>query len=376
MLAQIPPPDKQVIRSSSKPDQKINDIGREVDSEKKWRKDMETVLKNIYVSIRDDPVFRVKDIPKKKEPLLKSNSAWALTNAIFSSDSSKSKVDKSPQAKKAEEVKIVEPEAKVLIQGVVIRKHVSEGEEKARNRRWAKYWASVTMDEKGLDLVLKKVSGASTEFTPAELDQLNEIPEEQLMYATTPDSIPSSPTPPQSNNSSPTNNYKLSSSEPEVLSLIHAYTLKDHKVPSRPHVFRIFTANNNLYLFETVSAQMLNNWIYVINYYSALKSKEPMRGSFGNIEYGWADLNLDEAATSPKSPKFDKVKQRKIAKWPLPPISTKIVSNKPIVLFNNKHEQFECIKTQLKLLVNDLKQHEILKPYISLYVRIPNQVAK
>ena len=315
MLKQFKQESSPKPQDALKPDQKLNDISKEIESDKKWRKDMEQILKDIYTSIRDDPIFRAKDNYKKKE-LTKSSSAWALTNSIFSDKSKSEKA--SPQQEPLPEITI-KPEPRIIFQGVLIRKHVKEGEEKAKNRRWQKYWTKLVMDDNTLDLVLVKVSNASTDFSPTEL---KDIPEQETSSALTPES-PSTHSP---------TNYKLSSSEPEQISLIHSYTLKDHKVPSRPHVFKLFTASNDVYLFETPSNYFLAQWIKHINLQAALKTKEPIRGSFGNIEYGWSDLNIvspsdGKMALKPED-KFAPLKHRKISKWPLPPISTRLISNR------------------------------------------------
>ena len=319
----------QTTTDQTKPEQKLIEIGKEVEGDKKWKKDMEAILKDIYASIRDDPIFRAKETVKKKE-LTKTNSAWALTNSIFSD---KSKSEKQSPLNESPEPTLSKPEPICLLQGILIRKHIQEGEEKAKNRRWVKYWTKIlASEERGLELVMIKVSNASTEYSPTEL---KDIPENVDSIPTTPDSPPL-----LSPQQSPTHNihnhnYKLSSSEPEIISLIHSYTLKDHKVPTRPHVFKLFTADNHIYLFEAPSNTLLSHWIKTINYNAALKTKEPIRGSFGNIEYGWSDLNVVNLADGKEKvkpeQKFGQQKPRKITKWPLTPISTRSISTRPPV---------------------------------------------
>lgn len=159
--------------------------------------------------------------------------------------------------------------------------------------------------------------------------------------------------------------YKLSSNnDVEVMSLIHAFASPHYyNGPGREHCFSIQFNNNHVYLFQCPSEVAQEAWIKTINYWAALKSKEPMRGGISNLDYGWSlskkssnpDLS-SLAIISPKnrtesksdSPTSSKLKKsdsshslnqnqpnslspswgKKIAKWTPEIVSTRLVSNK------------------------------------------------
>lgn len=62
---------------------------------------------------------------------------------------------------------------------------------------------------------------------------------------------------------------------------------------SRPFVFALQEPNGGVYLIQTTSQDQINEWVETCNYWAARKSKEPLQGVIGNIEYGWGDCLND-----------------------------------------------------------------------------------
>ncbi|KAK9709246.1 hypothetical protein K7432_009156 [Basidiobolus ranarum] len=57
--------------------------------------------------------------------------------------------------------------------------------------------------------------------------------------------------------------------------------------PTRSHVFAVQLPNGGVYLFQTESRELVQEWVSVCNYWSARESKEPMPGGVCNVDYGW-----------------------------------------------------------------------------------------
>ncbi|KAI7870410.1 hypothetical protein BDF14DRAFT_1979932 [Spinellus fusiger] len=55
----------------------------------------------------------------------------------------------------------------------------------------------------------------------------------------------------------------------------------------RPHVFAIQQPHGGVYLFQTTSQELANEWVSTCNYWAARESKEPLAGGVSNMEYGW-----------------------------------------------------------------------------------------
>ena len=83
--------------------------------------------------------------------------------------------------------------------------------------------------------------------------------------------------------------HKSQDSELEIFSLLHAYcsVLPMGYSEHRPFVFNLKLSNGSHYLFHAPNGARLTEWVQLINYWCAMKSKEPMRGAMGSMEYGW-----------------------------------------------------------------------------------------
>jgi len=62
----------------------------------------------------------------------------------------------------------------------------------------------------------------------------------------------------------------------------------------RKNVFSLKLSNGNTYLFEAVDENTMKDWVNVLNFWAARKSKEPLRGAVGNMEYGWSQVEKIE----------------------------------------------------------------------------------
>jgi Sec7 domain/Pleckstrin homology domain len=360
---------------------------------KTWKKALETTLKDIYSSVRDNPIIQNNPgkVPLTTSPS-KSSSAWGSVGNLNGAgpsgrfgflkkgksvaslfDSPPKESPKSPLAP----VSI----SQIVIEGVLIRKHVlTDDGEKAANRRWTKLWCAIRLSkDQGVELIMSKLSYEDKEYaeseqdTPVQYGETDEYPliasaevlEKHLLYQMNPQrttlsigskyhsldadsstSIPSHPL-----LFSPSHEYRLVNQESETFSLIHSFSTSHFHGPQREHCLALHLANNNLYLFHAPTSDASRAWIETINYWAARKSREPLHGSIGNVDYGWASLtgtpshgepasgtsmeierfqSIDSSgsggATRPPQRRF--AKGLKFVKWPDIPLSPRLISNK------------------------------------------------
>jgi hypothetical protein len=345
---------------------------------RKWKKDLEEELRIIYNSVRDDPIIQNQSKPKElTQTLTRSNSSWSVTNSVLNNIMTKHKKNKSGDQLGTESIgsdthsirdSPVERSAsfQILIEGVLIRKHMLESDgEKARNRRWVKYWCAVRLHkDNGVELVMNKLSHATAEYveqetcTPLQFGDLKSYP--TLSMTEKLNSLELSPVQHLSVGdrfnsldvhdlkhpvlSSPSHDYKIVGNEPDVFSLIHSYAEVHYHSSVRSFCFALRLADHGLYLYEAPSESAQRSWVSTINYWAARKSREPMRGGMGNVEYGWngvlAELKASKSSTSinpnerrseERTGSIDKRKV-KIARWMEVPLSTRLISSKEEVL--------------------------------------------
>jgi hypothetical protein len=341
---------------------------------RKWKRDLEEELRIIYNSVREDPIIQSQSKPKElPNTLTRSNSSWSVTNSMFNNIMTKNKKNKSgdqlgidssiSDTHSIRDSPIDRSNSvQILLEGVLIRKHMLESDgEKARNRRWVKFWCAVRLHkDNGVELVMNKLSHATAEYqeqetsTPLQFGDLKSYP--TLSMTEKLNSLDLSPVQHLSVGdrfnsldvhdlkhpvlSSPSHDYKIVGNEPDTFSLIHSYADVHYHSPVRPFCFALRLADHGLYLYEAPSDSAQRSWISTINYWAGRKSREPMRGGMGNVEYGWniilAEQKVPKPANSiPSSERksddrlgsMDK-KKLKIAKWIEVPLSTRLISNK------------------------------------------------
>ncbi|KAJ3277325.1 hypothetical protein HK104_003400, partial [Borealophlyctis nickersoniae] len=173
----------------------------------------------------------------------------------------------------------------ILVEGLLIRKHLrADSDTKARNRRWVKVWCGLIAGEKGVELLCRKVEGLEGDFHTVVGGGVHESPAGEGMSAGVVGI---------SGRRSTEGLRKLIKVSPhaaDTLNLLHSHT---HIIPppgyshQRPHVLRVRLSNNNTYLFHAPTAEACTAWARSITYWAARRSKEPLRGGVGSLEYGW-----------------------------------------------------------------------------------------
>ncbi|KAI9357691.1 hypothetical protein DFJ73DRAFT_820821 [Zopfochytrium polystomum] len=163
----------------------------------------------------------------------------------------------------------------IAMEGLMIRKHFEEKEGvKARNRKWVKVWCVLAVDDdRGVELTAFKVEShvqadGEVGFAEAETSLPLDSAESRKLVI------------------------KIANQPPQVHNLLHSFShaLKPPGYsPTRPFVFNLTLSNGGVYLFQTPTSEFLLEWTKTLNYWAARKSKEPLPGALGNVEYGWTD---------------------------------------------------------------------------------------
>ncbi|KAI8898071.1 hypothetical protein BC833DRAFT_591154 [Globomyces pollinis-pini] len=412
------------------------DVALHPDQFRKWKKELEQLLKDIYISVSNNPIIRITSDPKPPEltqEISRSSSSWSITTPSFTSLShapSEKKVlrrghsasllsnDTSGQSIDSVNAQFYQ----ILLEGVLIRKHLTESNgDKARNRRWSKLWCAIRISKGGgPELALEKLSFSHTidrEYVDKELDTPISYSESSAYPTVThkntiklePNrlnvgekfncvdnglSIPPHPV------FSSSHEYKISSSSDyEPLPLVHSFTTIFHHGSGRNHCFSLHLADNRIFVFHCPNEDSLNAWTTTINYWAARKSREPMRGGIGNVDYGWNNVNLESSdkergysmdatinrqreriTTGTRSHSSDtnsqtsyvqsvgnfKKSKLKLAKWEEPSISYRLVSSK------NEIQQLESMKKQLEIIKKEIEDHESChSPMIKMFSDAP-----
>ncbi|TPX36173.1 hypothetical protein SmJEL517_g01436 [Synchytrium microbalum] len=207
-----------------------------------------------------------------------------------------------------------------VMQGLIIRKRLRDPEGgRARMRRWVKAWGVLRMDMDGplgVALTLQRVENDSDKFSPTEIGG-NLVDPSALpttMFAGTGGNGSTSPfesigrrslasrearSRPAMETSRPPRLLRVAPNSLETIPLLHALSIS-HPEPgyssSRPHVFSLHLNDGSTMLFQVPSLQSLNMWVRAINYWAARRSREPLRGGIGNMEYGWGKILSDRKA--------------------------------------------------------------------------------
>jgi hypothetical protein len=341
---------------------------------KKWKRDMEKELGDIYHSVKEDPIIQNmarKEIePAKRDGLVRSNSSWSVSNSVFSTIIGRNRKNKSgdhfgtdsvnSDSKSVHESPPSRTNSfQILIEGILIRKHVTESDgEKARSRKWVKYWCAVRLHkENNLELVMNKLSHASGEYEEKELSspkQFGDIKTYPTLFLAENTELTEDGSPIHYHlsvgdrfNSFDANNlkhpvlspishdYKIVNQDPEYLPLIHSYTDVHYHSPQRPFCFSLCLSDSSLYFFQAPTEVSQRSWISTINYWAARKSREPMRGGMGNVDYGWSIPLIEIKNTTNTQPpslgsSLDKnrMDKHRLPKYVPVPLSTRLISTK------------------------------------------------
>ncbi|ORX87952.1 hypothetical protein BCR32DRAFT_288896 [Anaeromyces robustus] len=179
---------------------------------------------------------------------------------------------------------IVKGNAKIMMKGALNRKHYSEqGKQRAKDRRWLKSHCALFVDQtKSSNGIceLRIWLESNKRGAARDMDELFDI-------AANEEDIESQNLPYY------TSNYN------EALPITHSITsaIKNYtsfNCTTKKNVFSLKLSSGNTYLFEAVDDITLKDWVNVLNFWAARKSKEPLRGAVGNMEYGWNQVEKIE----------------------------------------------------------------------------------
>ncbi|ORX45188.1 hypothetical protein BCR36DRAFT_585802 [Piromyces finnis] len=185
--------------------------------------------------------------------------------------------------------------AKIVQKGALSRKHfMDQGKQRAKDRRWSKAHCALFIDPEisqngicELRIWLESTSTSSAKkkgTTNKDFDELFETTaNEDDEYA---QNLP-----------------YLNPNYHEVLPITHSVTSVVKNYTSftstiRKNIFSLKLSSGSTYLFEALDEDNMKTWVNALNFWAARKSKEPLRGAVGNMEYGW---NQVEKIEKPKS---------------------------------------------------------------------------
>lgn len=326
---------------------------------KKWKKDLEGLLKTLYISVKNGPIMKHNQ-PETNQPAqntalltstqksvtrARSTSVTAFSTLISSASKALAlKTNSTPMPNISGNNRI---EA-ILLEGILIRKHHMEPELiKAKSRSWRKVWCVMRINsETSLELAMYRIHSKTSEKGFEEAEEVTEP------YFSHNSSSPSNKLVQLQSDSSNAEKkrhavfssrrqpYKLSSHEPEVLSLIHAFTCFAQYGEKRSSVLLLHLCDGSSWLFQAPSSSSQESWVNSVNYYAGRHSKQPMRGGLSSNDYGWSHfkdkVSPGNEMNSPFMRRIEKREKNKLMVWTMPAMPTKLISNSPEVYFHLK----------------------------------------
>jgi Pleckstrin homology domain len=237
------------------------------------------------------------------------------------------------------------------MEGILIRKHHMEHEfTKAKSRSWKKMWCVLRIHaENSLELAMYRVTSKSgdREFDGGELaDQPyysmnNSLPSNKTVQMLDVTDKPRHPV--FASDKFP---YKLASTEPELISIIHSFACFAQYGDKRSNVFLLHLSDGSAWLFQAPNEPGQEAWVNWINYYAGRKSKHPMRGGMSSNDYGWSNLkptesppgshsrnaselsSIHKSSSAADSPFVKQKKEKhKLMLWTMPSTPTKLISS-------------------------------------------------
>ncbi|ORY06083.1 SEC7-like protein, partial [Basidiobolus meristosporus CBS 931.73] len=124
---------------------------------------------------------------------------------------------------------------------------------------------------------------------------------------------------------------------------------------SRPHVFALQLPNGGVYLFQASTAEKVQEWVFVCNYWAACESREPLPGGVSNLDYGWGKSGeqlTPQNKSVPLPPGYDSHVQ--LQDWTEP-------ANPMVKSPLNKYQQHENLFKHVKNLEHELDLHMKLR---------------
>ncbi|CEG79109.1 hypothetical protein RMATCC62417_13615 [Rhizopus microsporus] len=312
--------------------------------QKTWLLDIEALLKDMYNAIKaqsisqaditeseqtaNNQIYRSKTLPNNEERrAFRRRRGHSVISEKFTAFN-----EMPPQRRLTEPSPIVHHITfHNCKQGIAMRKHVMDTtDKKAKHRQWQLCYLMMT----------------ETEIVMYKPIQKNDIKGKRRKSMSLWTKAAGTPFSLQEVISNDTNEWHPDLSQPpmNVVQLHHCYatsTLPLGWNGNRPHVFRVETAEGGLWLFESTDAFAKQAWVESINLAAATISKPPMQGAVCNIDYGWGTQGMTSTH---------------IPVW-YPPTPCMIKSNRTL------EEQYQDLETQIKTLMQELKQHRSLKPF-------------
>jgi hypothetical protein len=181
------------------------------------------------------------------------------------------------------------------LEGILIRKQLLNEFQKAKNKSCKKVWTALRIHkEKSIEIAMFKIQSRiginDKEFDETELF----LAPYYSAHVTTPSNktVPVDLELGHPVYSTAKMPYNIINQDPETLSLIHAYAVD--VISDKNFFFRVNMSDGSAWQFQTPNETSKDMWIKHINLNAARKSKQPIRGGFSNIDYGWADLDLTD----------------------------------------------------------------------------------
>lgn len=298
-----------LVDSMTKKDEGLKQSLKMGDSKKKWRKELDVLLKDYYEKIRECPLIEKEaEFVTAHEPerrLSRTSSTWSVssgmsTGSMFSSSSATSSrtnggfgIFRRKLFGQSGQFSSSDPKAafsfhvdgkECAYQGMAIRKHLLEkGNQRARHRRWQKLFCVLLYSNEGVELVMSRLDPSKSQG-PLSRENVSVSADSPLSS-----SSPASRSKPPIPASEPTS-LSLSSFASETFNVLHSVTqaLKPMSYSSkRPFVFSLQLSNGNTFLFHVQSNIIMKEWVEALNYQVARKSKEPLRDVLSSTDYGW-----------------------------------------------------------------------------------------
>ncbi|KAI8912460.1 hypothetical protein EDD86DRAFT_201420 [Gorgonomyces haynaldii] len=374
----------ELVDTMIEKDEKIqSDVVDNPISFKKWKRDLEQYLKNLYQNVQNEPILLQQEeikshstsslTPSPTKNFARSPSSLS-TKTVFKSlhRSTRSVSDGLSITKEATNVLACH------LEGILIRKHTMEQDQKARYRRWNKLWTQLRLHEhNNLELAMYRVISKTSErdFDPPEhvsepffsfhVQELScRIPDEDMIQAGQESLVPIHPV--YASREQP---YKISGEE-ETLVLVHAFAIRVEN-EKRENVFSLHLSNGNSYMFQAPSIEALDQWIMTINYWAGRNSRQPMRGGMSSGDYGWSNLTDEPKRSIEQESRLSFTLRRKekpkLLSWTPPTTSSRLVSESP------ESVQLETMFKQVEIVLKEIKEHEqVYDKMIALYEDYPS----
>ncbi|CAO3665617.1 unnamed protein product [Umbelopsis ramanniana] len=242
----------------------------------------------------EEPLESTTVVVNAAEPVARTSDSASSATVTLAGIPKESESEDIPAAEETEKVPV--DESRYNKKGFAIRKHLLESADtKARQRNWSEIFLNT---EDG-QLCIYAVAGVAlsdnaNRKSVFRLSSLNGSTPylQQSSAAPTNDSTMSDPI---------MNNWKASTHLLDQILLSHSLA---NALPApgynrqRPYVFALQLPNGGVNLFQVSSAEEVNDWVDICNYWAARQSKAAAAGGVINMEYGWSTRLLEGSVSA------------------------------------------------------------------------------